>query len=146
MADQPTAVAKPPFDPSPILDALKSIVVDNKSPGGGGKSWISTAIIVLVVMVAIAVWAWISFTNNRELAKLRHDREVQRIRAEKAVIDAKVATNDVAIAAAQKQVVVLTEQLKHIDGDIRTEQERYAANLRAIDRIHSWRDVDPSFR
>lgn len=143
MADDP--VEKPPFDPTELLGKLESIVKENKAAEGGGKSWIGTLVIIAVVLVGIAVWSWISYRQGRELAKLRHEKETQRILAEKAVADAKVVANDAAIAAAKKEAEKVAEHLEIIEADIRAEEERHAADLRAIDRIRSWRDVDPSW-
>lgn len=138
MADAATP-AKPGFDPAPILDKLKGMVEAKTS--GGSMGAIDTLVVLAVVLATTAIWAYISSRNNAELAKLRHEKEVQRITAEKAAVDAKVAVNDAAIAAAQKQMVAANEQIAHIEADIRAEDQRYAANLRAVDRIHSWRDL-----
>jgi uncharacterized protein HemX len=145
MADQEDTkgAAQPPFDPAAILGRLEGIVNDNKSSKGGGKSWISTLIIIAVALMGVAVFAWISFRNNRELAKLRHEKEKARILAEKAVVDAKVAANDAARAEAEKKRAEVEEKIRHIEADVRTENARYEADLRSIDRIRSWRDVDP---
>jgi uncharacterized protein HemX len=135
------AAEKPPFDPTELLGKLEKIVNGNKSPAGGGKSWISTLIIIAVVLAGLAVWSWISFRRNAELAKLRHEKEVQRIQAEKAAVDAKVAKNDAVVADANKKIATIEEHITHVDADIRAEEERYAADLRAVGRIRSWNDV-----
>lgn len=142
--DEP--VEKPGFDPTELLGKLERVVSANRAPEGGGKSWLGTLIIIAVVLVAIAAWAWWSNRSNAELAKLRHEREKQRILADKAAIDAQVTLNDKVVVEAQKKIEAVQVKLDHIDADIKAEEERYAANLRAIDRIRSWRDVDPSFR
>lgn len=145
MADAP---ATPTFDPAPILSKLEGIVNANKAPassGGGSKSWVSTVVIVAVVLVGIAVWSWISSRNNAELAKLRHEKEVQRIRAEQAVVDAQIAKNDGEATAAAKARAEAAAKQAVVESQIKIEEERYAANLRAIDRIRSWDDV-PSGR
>lgn len=142
MADE---AEKPAFDPSELLGKLGGIVTKNQDPKeGGGKSWVSTLIIIAVVLVGLAVWSWISFRSNRELAKLRHEKETQRILAEKAVVDAKVAEFDAVAKAAQETRARAAEQQRLLETQIKVEEERYAANLRAIDRIRSWNDVpDP---
>lgn len=137
---------KPPFDPTQLLGKLESIVSDNKAkaPASGGKSWVSTLIIVAVVLVGIAVWSWISFRNGRELAKLRHEKETARILAEKAVVDAKLEVNEAVKREAKAKQVQAEERLKLIEADVRAAEEKHAADLRAINSIRSWRDVDPS--
>ena len=139
MADE--ALDKPPFDPNELLVKIERIVNDNKGTDGGAKSWLSTVIIIVTVVVGIAIWSWISFRQNRELAKLRHEKEVARIQAEKAAVDAEVAANDTVVAEAKKKIAELEERIGYIDADIRAVEEQYAADLRAIDRIRSWNDV-----
>jgi flagellar basal body-associated protein FliL len=144
MADPtPPPAAKPALDPTALLGKLADIVTGNKSPAGGGKSWISTLIIIVVALAAAAAWAWYSNRNNAELARLRHEQETQKILAEKAAAVAAISKNDAAIAAAKQQSAAIAEQLKHIAADTQAQEQVYAANLRAIDRIRSWRDVDP---
>lgn len=139
-------VEKPPFDPMKLLGELERIVKDNKKPSGGGKSWVGTLVIIAVVLVGVAVWSWISWRRNRELAKLRHEKNKAKILADQAVVDKKVAEGDAAIAEAEKVLVKARDDLRVIEADIRAEEARYEADLRSIDRIRSWRDVDPGTR
>lgn len=133
---------KPAFDPQKLLGQLKGIVSKHKEPTkGGGKSWVGTLIIIAVVLVGIAVWSWISFGRGRELAKLRHEKNKTKILKEKAEVMAKVAENDKAIAEARARIDKAEDKLGNIEADIRAEESRYEADLRAIDNIRSWRDA-----
>lgn len=147
MADtEDTEGRPPPFDSSELLGQLKKIVDDNRSAGGGGKSWLSTLIIIAVVLAGIAAWSWFSWRRNRELARLRHEKNKAKILAEKAAVDRHIAENDAAIAKANTELAVAEESLRVIEADIRAEEGRYEADLRAIDSIRSWRDIDRSVR
>ena len=136
----------PPVDPTQLLGKLKALVDTNKDPKGGGKSWVSTLVLACVALVAAAIWAWVSWRRNQELAKLRHAKFEAEVKAEAAVVDAKLQENSAHIESSQAVVRAAQEQVRVIDADIRTEEARHAAVLRAIDRIHTWRDVDPSAR
>lgn len=135
-------VSKPPFDPTKLLNQLKGIVDKNKQPTkGGGKSWLGTLIIIAVVLVGVAVWSWLSWRQGRELAKLRHAKNKARITQETAIVKAQVAEND---AAVKKQMQLFDEaekKLKTIEAAIKAEEKQYAADMRAIDSIRSWRDA-----
>jgi uncharacterized protein HemX len=133
--------AKTPFDPHKLLDQLKGLVAKNKKESGGGKSWVGTLIIIAVVLVGIAIWSWISFRRGRELAKLRHEKNKAKILKEKAEVDRKVAEGDAAIAEKQKSIDAAEDRLQVIEADIRAEEARYEADMRAIDSIRSWRDA-----
>jgi len=140
-------VTKPSFDPSDLLSQLKRIVEGNKGPpatdGGGGsaKSWVSALIILAVVLVGIAIWSWISFRRGRELAKLRHEKNKTKILADQAKVDLKVKEGDEEIAELEKAIEVEDEKIRIVDADIRAEEGRYEADLRAIRSIRSWRDA-----
>jgi len=128
------------------LGKLKDIVSSNKSPAGGGKSWMSTIVIIAVALVGMAVWAWISQRRNRELAKLRHEKFVTEVKAAQAIVDTKLKADADKIERSKAVVAASEEKVRHLEADIKAEEARYAADLRAIDSIRSWRDVDPGTR
>ena len=132
---------KPPVDPSAILGRIEGIIKSNRK---SGSSWVSTLIIGAIVLMGAAIFAWVSHYRGRELAKLRHEKETARILAAKSVIAAKVASNDAERAEAERKRLELSESIRRLEADIRMETARREADLRAIDRIRSWRDVDPS--
>jgi uncharacterized protein HemX len=133
---------QPPFDPYKLLDELKQIVNNNKNQEtGGGKSWIGTLIIIAVVLVGVAIWSWISWRRGLELAKLRHEKNKTKILQEKAELDKKLTKNKITYIEAGKRIAEAEERLRVIEADIRAEEARYEADLRAIDSIRSWRDA-----
>lgn len=148
MADATTEskVAKPAFDPMVALGKLKDIVGNNKSPSGGGKSWVSTVILIAVALIGMAIWTWVSQRRNRELAKLRHEKFVAEVRAAQGVVDEKLKQNADKIEKSKTAVAAAEEKARLLEADIKAEEARYAADLRAIDSIRSWRDVDPGAR
>lgn len=135
-------VSKPPFDPTKLLDQLKGIVDKNRHPTkGGGKSWLGTLVIIAVVLVGVAVWSWIAWRQGRELAKLRHEKNKAQITKETALVKTRVAEND-AVVIQQQQIFDDAEKtLQAIEADIKAEGKQYAADMRAIDSIRSWRDA-----
>lgn len=138
---------QPAFDPIAALSKLKDIVSNNKDPKtGGGKSWISTIILIAVALVGVAIWSWISWRRNQELAKLRHEKFVTEVKAAQAATDAKLKADADKIEKSEAVVAAAEEKVRHLEADIKAEEARYAADLRAIDSIRSWRDVDPSAR
>jgi uncharacterized protein HemX len=145
----PTAEPKaeqPAFDPTALLGKLKEIVSNNKIPSGGGKSWVSTIVLIAIALVGVAVWAWISQRRNRELAKLRHEKFVTEVKAAQDVVDTKLKQDVDKIERSKAIVAAAVEKVRLLEADIKAEEARYAADLRAIDSIRSWRDVDPSAR
>lgn len=134
--------SKPSFDPYKLLDQIKQVVNDNKNQAsGGGKSWVGTLIIIAVVLVGVAIWSFVSWYRGRELAKLRHEKNKTKILQEKAELDKKLTKNKITYIEAGKRIAEAEERLRIIDADIRAEEARYEADLRAIDSIRSWRDA-----
>ena len=130
---------KPRFDPAQLLGQLKEIVGDNKDPKkGGGKSWVSTLIIIAVVLAGMAVWSWLALRRGRELAKLRHEAFKTKIMADGAKVKAKLESNDELIKESQASVNMAEEKLRVIGAEIRAEEARYEADLAAIDSMRNW--------
>lgn len=140
-----TSVAeKPPFDPTAILSKLEGLIKSNQKPaeqGGGGKSWISTLIIIVVALAGVAIWSWISLRKNRELAALRHEKEKARIEADQAEMHAELAEHDQVLKERQRELEAARENIRIIEADLAASEARYEADRRAIDRIRSWDDV-----
>ena len=133
---------KPAFDPHQLLAQLQRIVSKHKEPTkGGGKSWIGTLIIIAVVLVGAAVWYWLAVRRGRELAKLRHEKNKAILMKENSVIRAAVAENDELVEKYEKVFNAAEEHQASIEADIRAEEKRYEADMRAIDSIRSWRDA-----
>jgi hypothetical protein len=139
--------APTPFDPATLLGKLKDVVAEKKDAAtGGGKSWVGTIILVAVTLIGAAVWAWISWRRNQELAKLRHEKFVTEVKAAQAVVDLKLREDADKIERSKAIELAAAEKVRLIEADIRAEEGRYAADLRAIDSIRSWRDVDTGAR
>lgn len=138
---------QPQFDPAAALQKLSSIVTDNKgkASGGGGSVW-RYAIVIIAVVAGIAVWSWVSWRKNRELANLRHEKNKAKILSDKAKVMQAVAEADEQIRDAQTQIDAAAEAIRIAEADIRAEEARYEADMRAIDSIRNWNDVLPGAR
>jgi hypothetical protein len=143
------AADAPKPDPSKLLGQLKSLIesksVSTDRAHNGqvqkGKSWIWSLIIPMLVLAGLAAFAWFAAKKNRELAKLRHEKNKAKILKEQAVVQAKIATNDTFIAEQKKIFNASQERIRIISADIDAEEKRYEADMRSIDSIRSWRDA-----
>lgn len=137
---------KPAFDPLKLLVQLQGIVSKQKTAStkdgkSSGKSWVGTLIIIITVLVGVAVWSWISWSRGRELAKLRHEKNKKKILIEYATLMGVISENAVTVSLQQKIFDKADRKLKIIEADIRAEEKRYEADMRAIDNMRSWRDA-----
>ena len=139
-------VETPPFDPNKFLLQLQAIVSKRteKNPASMSKKatgiW-SYLIIAAVVLVAIVIGSWLLQRKSKELAKLRHEKNKAAIRNEQLEFHAELDDNNNAIAEAQKEIDASENSLRIIEADIKAEESRYEADMRAIDSIRSWRDA-----
>lgn len=131
-------VVAPLPDPNKLLEELKKLIESNKS---SNSSWVGVLVAVLVAIGGIAIWSWLSFRHNRELAKLRHEKVKTKVLNAQALLKSEIAEGQEQIALSEKEVGAAEERLRVIEADIRREESLYEANLRAIDSIRSWRDV-----
>lgn len=131
---------QPPVDPLALLGKLEGIIRGQKS-AVGGRSWMGTLIVIAAALFGMAVWTWVSARRGRELAQLRHEKFVAEVKADQAIVDTILRKNDQALAAIRVIEQAAAEKLRLIESDIKAEEARYAADLRAIDRIRTWRDV-----
>lgn len=144
-AKKETKVEKPAFDPSKLLAAVEGLIKKKSTdvsshghPGRVGKSWVWSIILPVIVLAGMALFAWYKMRGNRELAKLRHEKNKEAILLAQSQAAKKVAENDAKIAEAQKKIDASKERLRVIYADQAAEEKRYEADLRAIDRISSW--------
>jgi uncharacterized protein HemX len=134
-------------DAAAILKSLDELVQKNKDQAnGGGKSWVGTLIIIAAVLVGTAVWAWISWRQGKELARLRHEAEARRIQAEHDAVDQAVAAAKARIDELQKRIDEAKARIKAVELKIAEVEAQRAADKKAIDRVRSWRDVDPDYQ
>lgn len=143
----------PAFDPHRLLVAAETAilgrtkVVDN-SAGATRKatSWLNGAIVLLVVLGAFVAYSWVSWRRKKELAKLRHERNAQRIEIENNEAKAKVAESTDVAKYLRKRRDILQEDFRLLDIEARAEVKRYEADMHAIDRISDWSELELGIR
>lgn len=145
--EKETKPHKPDLDPIRLLTQIESFVKAKSTdvgshghPGRVAKSWLWSMLIGVVVFAGIAVVVWFSSKRNRELAKLRHEKNKAKVLREQAIVDKAVKLREDEIADKQKIIDSSNERLRIIEADISAEEKRYEADLRAIDNICSWRE------
>ena len=145
-----TKAEQPAFDPNKLLRQLENLIQKKSvklekshTPARISKTWYWALILPVIVLAAVALFAWLSQRSNRELAKLRHEKNKTKILKDKAVAEAKIATNDEFIAKQKKIYEASQERLKVIDADIAAEEKRHETDMHALHRIRTW---DGSYR
>jgi uncharacterized protein HemX len=148
--EKETKAEQPAFDPNKLLRQLESLIQkksvkleDSHTPRRVSKSWYWAIILPVIVLAGIALVAWLSQRSNRELAKLRHEKNKTKILKDQAVVQAKIATNDEFIAEQKKIFNASQKRLRIIESDIAAEEKRHETDMHALHRIRTW---DGSYR
>lgn len=137
--------AHPKFDPSKILGKIDSLIQSKSSsmddaytPARVGVSWIWSMLVPALVLVAIAVAAWLSRSSSRELAKLRHERFKAKLDKERFELFALLNKQSSMVEQAKELLAASKDSLRIIEADISAEDKRHEANSRALHSIRTW--------
>lgn len=122
-----------------LIKKLAGAISSQKSEETGKpKSWWRWPLVILLVVLAVVavVWLWrLSSKERRELAKLRHEKNVLKIQADQARVDAEVTRERDVIEEKRRLIAESAARVKEIDLEIAEGKERHAEVLDAIDRI-----------
>lgn len=122
-----------------LLKKLAAAVSSQKSEETGKpKSWWRWPLVVLLVVLAVVavVWLWrLSSKERTELARLRHEKEVLKIRADQARTDAEVSRERSVVEDRRRAIAESAARVKEIDIELAEGKERHDEVLDAIDRI-----------
>jgi hypothetical protein len=122
-----------------LIKRLAGAISSQKSEETGKpKSWWRWPLVVLLVVLAVVavVWIWrLSSKERRELARLRHERNVLEIQAEQAQIDSAVARDRAVIADRRRLIAESAARVREIDREIAEGNRRHDEVLADIDRI-----------
>jgi type VI protein secretion system component VasK len=128
---------------SSTLDKLVAVIQSFKSKQQAGQSsWVAGAIVAIIALVTVAIFAWQQWRAGKERAKLLHEQAVREEQMHQAQVDASLdedqAVKEESIRHANelvKEVARLQEEADKLEA----KRERARAT---IDKISSWEDVD----
>jgi len=127
------------------LDGLLGAVQTKKEESqssGSPWGWVTAAIAAVLAFVGLAFAAYDAWKKGREIAKLKHEIDVQEEMKIQAEIRAKLTTEE-QLQKSQKMVAdQLSKQIEQTKAQILlVEQERQAIHAK-IDKVTSWADID----
>lgn len=130
-----------------VLDKLLGVVQGYKSNQQTGKGgWIATAVVGILALIAVALFAWQQWKAGKERAKLLHEKAVREEEAHQATVDVELAENQQAKEDALQQAHDLQEEVARLEDQTEKLEARRQAARAAIDKISSWEDVDAIVR
>jgi peptidoglycan hydrolase CwlO-like protein len=124
-----------------LFDRVVGAADNQKDEGGGAKSWWRWPLIILLVLVAIAAFAWFSQRDAKELARLRHAKKKADVERAQAQTDAAIAKETAVIEEHQKKIDEALTRIEEIDTEVKEVEARLAKRKNDIDRIRTWDDA-----
>lgn len=118
-----------------VIDDLKRRSVD--SPIG----WVFGLIAVVLAVFTAAVYAFRSWQTGKEIAKLRHEKDVEKEKHHQDLIDIEVAEKVEVIESAIDHAEDAEDKIADIEDKIKAKRAEQAALHEAISQITSWDDV-----
>ena len=129
-----------------VQTALTSIQDFKGTPKSKKKGWIFGLIAAILSIVAVAVVYYQLWRRGKEVAKLKHERDLLREKEQQHVVDSQIATNTMlrieamqAAQRAQEEQAVITEQIDSL-------REEAVEQRSIIDSLTTWEDVDKYIR
>lgn len=111
---------------------------DRKAPW----NWITGLIVGVVALVAVGLMYWRSWKQGRELAKLKHERDVNEQERERAEVTKAMAINQKKIHTHSIEVQKAKNRIREIDEFIDEEEDKKAETCEKINALKNWRDLD----
>ena len=122
------------------LEKLADRLGRQRTPEGKARSWWRWPLIILLILIGLAVAAWVINRDRRELARLRHEKYKREQEARNAAVDAQVAATEAATDAALERVSETTHAIDAADAQLAKARRKYERDEAAIDRLR-WSDL-----
>ena len=118
--------------------------------GQGGKqqerrapwSWVAGLAVAAVAMLAVGFMYWRAWRQGKELAKLKHERDVTKQTAARAELADRVTIREEEANKLLEEVVEADRRIVEIDRNLRETADAKTRTDEDIDALKNWRDVD----
>ena len=130
------------MQPSDFLNRIKRIADSSSEKKSNGKAGIITSIVMAIAtLVALAVFAFVANRKSKELARLRHEKNKAEIHRATAETNAKHAKNEAHREALEEKIGLCEAQAAEIEKDIKAVESARKEDQDSINSITSWNDV-----
>lgn len=135
-----------PLDQAVKVAGLLGDWIKNQAPKQESRSapmqWVAGTVVSLAALIVVAVLYWKAYKQGQEIAKLKHERDVQVANEEYQRTKSAVAQTDIEAALAKKranealseaiEITKKIEELNHAKSQVEAE----------ITAVSNWRDLD----
>lgn len=113
-----------------------------KSNPSGWRKWILGSVAVVVILVVILVYSVRETLRQREIARLRHERDMLHEQIQNQTVNTQL--DGLSDAQSQHQAAAhnAMQQAAAIDAQLESLEAQHKKNIELINSIKSWDDVD----
>jgi len=131
--------------PKGTLDSVNKWVKDQgkkQESRSTPMAWVTSLIVGAVALLAVGFMYWRSWKQGRELAKLKHEKDVAVQGEIRAKAQSALDENNKAAAVHSLSVQKSKQLVEKLEGDLKAIEARKVKTDAEINALKSWDDVD----
>lgn len=107
--------------------------------------WVVGLVVAVLVFGALAFLAWKAWSKGREIAKLKHELDVNKEEARQKVVNAAIARDKERREKLESEARELEIKAVRLKGEIAAAETERVNTHKAIEAVTTWEDVDKIF-
>lgn len=124
-----------------ILGAIQAKKEESQK-NGTSWSWVTATIAAILAFIGLAFASYDAWKKGREIAKLKHEKDVAEEAKQRAEIEVKLTTETERQKVQQLLIANITKTIVNLKIDIeKAEKERQDIHNK-IDKVTNWDDLD----
>jgi flagellar biosynthesis/type III secretory pathway M-ring protein FliF/YscJ len=129
------------------MDQLIKFVEDYKASNPTGwRKWVFGSLAVLAVLLIVLVFTVRETLRQKEIAALKHERDMLQIRAHQQTVDSEIESLETKKAEHVKAADAAQRRANELSRRVDMLEAQHQQNLEIINSIRSWDDVDARIR
>lgn len=105
-------------------------------------AWVVGLVVAAIAAVAIGYAGYKQRKKGKELAKLKHEKDVaEKLKEERKIIDATTSSATLG-AKMRKDIEILDDKLSSLNEEIKAVEDEQETTNETINKLSNWRDVD----
>lgn len=123
-----------------LLEKIVAALKSQRGPDGRPASWWRWAVVAVLLLVGLAVAAWVVRRNSQELARLRHEEFERKLDARRAQTKAVVNRNAEKVAGLAIEIAAAAARHDEAAQAVVKVEEEHAETLARIEHLR-WSDL-----
>lgn len=129
---------------SSLFEKAKETILsqNEKEKESKNTGWVAPVVVGVLVLLMAAFFGFFAWRKGRELAKLKHEKDVADEEALQAAADARLAQDQAERDEAAQRLTDAAQRVQELEERIAESKEKYEETRKQLDRITNWDDVD----